>query len=45
MVQEYPSDKYPLISYFIGDVRDNLRLFKGFDFGLQAVLMEQVQAE
>jgi len=22
MVQEYPSDKYPLISYFIGDVRD-----------------------
>lgn len=45
MAQEFPSDKYPQIRYFIGDVRDKERLvraFKGVDFVIHAAAMKHV---
>ncbi len=45
MAQEYPSNKYPQIRYFIGDVRDKERLvraFKGVDFVIHAAAMKHV---
>jgi UDP-N-acetylglucosamine 4,6-dehydratase (inverting) len=45
MAQEYPSDKYPQIRFFIGDVRDEARLkraFKGIDYVIHAAAMKHV---
>ena len=39
MAQEYPSDQYPFLRFFIGDVRDKERLeraFKGVDYIIHA---------
>lgn len=41
----FPTDKYPQIRYFIGDVRDEARLrraFKGVDFVIHAAAMKHV---
>jgi UDP-N-acetylglucosamine 4,6-dehydratase/5-epimerase len=45
MAQEFPSEKYPQLRYFIGDVRDKERLvraFKGVDFVIHAAAMKHV---
>ncbi len=45
MAQEYPSDKYPQIRFFIGDVRDEARLkraFKGINYVIHAAAMKHV---
>jgi UDP-N-acetylglucosamine 4,6-dehydratase len=45
MAMEYPSDKYPQIRFFIGDVRDNERLiraFEGIDYVIHAAAMKHV---
>ncbi|TXE19098.1 UDP-N-acetylglucosamine 4,6-dehydratase (inverting) [Psychroserpens burtonensis] len=45
MAQEYPSDRYPQIRYFIGDVRDKERLeraFQGVDYVIHAAAMKHV---
>ena len=45
MAQEYPFDKYPMIRFFIGDVRDFERLktaLKGIDIVIHAAAMKHV---
>lgn len=45
MAQEYPSDLYPQIRFFIGDVRDRERLTRamnGIDFVIHAAAMKHV---
>ena len=45
MAQEYPSNKYPQIRFFIGDVRDEARLkraFKGINYVIHAAAMKHV---
>ena len=45
MAQEYPADKYPMIRFFIGDVRDLERLkraFTGVDCVIHAAAMKHV---
>lgn len=45
MAQEYPSETYPQIRYFIGDVRDKERLARAFqdvDFVIHAAAMKHV---
>ena len=45
MAQEYPEKKYPMIRFFIGDVRDYKRLkraLNGIDFVIHAAAMKHV---
>ena len=45
MAQEYPSDQYPFLRFFIGDVRDKERLeraFKGVDYIIHTAAMKHV---
>lgn len=45
MAQEYPTDQFPQIRFFIGDVRDKDRLvraFKGVDYVIHAAAMKHV---
>lgn len=45
MAQEYPSDKYPQVRFFIGDVRDEARVkraLKGIDIVIHAAAMKHV---
>ena len=45
MAQEYPTDKYPQIRFFLGDVRDKERLtraFQGVDIVIHAAAMKHV---
>ena len=45
MSQEFPESKYPMIRYFIGDVRDRSRLvraFSGIDYVIHAAAMKHV---
>jgi UDP-N-acetylglucosamine 4,6-dehydratase (inverting) len=45
MSQEYPSDTFPQVRFFIGDVRDFERLkraFKGIDYVIHAAAMKHV---
>lgn len=45
MGQEYPSDKYPQIRFFIGDIRDEDRIkraLKGIDYVIHAAAMKHV---
>jgi UDP-N-acetylglucosamine 4,6-dehydratase (inverting) len=45
MAQEYPTEKYPQIRFFIGDVRDKdrlIRAFKGVDYVIHAAAMKHV---
>lgn len=45
MAQEYPAAKYPMIRFFIGDVRDYERLkraFNGIDYVIHAAAMKHV---
>lgn len=45
MAQEYPSDRYPQIRFFIGDVRDKERLVRamqGIDYVIHAAAMKHV---
>jgi UDP-N-acetylglucosamine 4,6-dehydratase (inverting) len=45
MAQEFPSDKYPQIRFFIGDVRDKERLkraMQGIDYVIHAAAMKHV---
>lgn len=45
MALEYPPEKYPLIRFFIGDVRDQARLeraFYGIDYVIHAAAMKHV---
>jgi len=45
MAQEYPLDKYPMIRFFIGDVRDYNRLkraLSGIDYVVHAAAMKHV---
>ena len=45
MEQEYPKSKYPLIRFFIGDVRDKARLYRAFkdiDYVIHAAAMKHV---
>ena len=45
MAQEFPESKYPMIRYFIGDVRDGSRLvraFTGIDYVIHAAAMKHV---
>jgi UDP-N-acetylglucosamine 4,6-dehydratase (inverting) len=45
MAMEYPSDEYPAIRFFIGDVRDKdrlLRAFQGIDYVIHAAAMKHV---
>lgn len=45
MAQTFPSDKYPQIRFFIGDVRDKDRLrraFNGIDYVIHAAAMKHV---
>ena len=47
MAKEYPFSKYPMIRFFIGDVRDAKRLsraFKGIDLVIHAAALKQVPA-
>jgi len=47
MAQEFPTDRYPQIRYFIGDVRDRERLFRameGIDIVIHAAALKQVPA-
>lgn len=45
MAQEFPSDQYPQLRFFIGDVRDLERMkraFKGVDYVIHAAAMKHV---
>ncbi len=45
MSHEYPSDKYPMLRFFIGDIRDFARLkraLKGIDYVIHAAAMKHV---
>ena len=45
MSQEFPESKYPMIRYFVGDVRDGsrlLRAFSGIDYVIHAAAMKHV---
>lgn len=45
MAQEFPEDEYPVMRYFIGDVRDKARLkraFEGIDIVIHAAAMKHV---
>jgi UDP-N-acetylglucosamine 4,6-dehydratase/5-epimerase len=45
MAQDYPESKYPAIRFFIGDVRDYVRLkraFEGVDYVIHAAAMKHV---
>ncbi len=45
MAQEYPSNKYPQMRFFIGDVRDKdrlIRAFKDVDYVIHAAAMKHV---
>ncbi|MDE3742213.1 UDP-N-acetylglucosamine 4,6-dehydratase (inverting) [Maribacter polysaccharolyticus] len=45
MAQEYPTDRFPQIRFFIGDVRDRdrlIRAFKGVDYVIHAAAMKHV---
>jgi UDP-N-acetylglucosamine 4,6-dehydratase len=45
MAQEYPTDKYKSIRFFIGDVRDKdrlMRAFQGIDYVIHAAAMKHV---
>lgn len=45
MAQEYPSNQYPQIRFFIGDVRDKERVkraFKGVDYVIHSAAMKHV---
>ncbi len=45
MAQEYPTEKYPAIRFFIGDVRDSIRLERAMtdvDFVIHAAAMKHV---
>lgn len=45
MAMDYPDSKYPAIRYFIGDVRDYVRLkraFEGIDYVIHAAAMKHV---
>lgn len=45
MAQEYPTDKYPQIRFFIGDIRDEDRIkraLKGIDYVIHAAAMKHV---
>ncbi|GGH80223.1 UDP-N-acetylglucosamine 4,6-dehydratase (inverting) [Filimonas zeae] len=45
MAQDYPIDKYPMIRFFIGDVRDYERVqraLKGIDYVIHAAAMKHV---
>ena len=45
MGQEYPNDKYPQIRFFIGDIRDEMRIkraLKGIDYVIHAAAMKHV---
>ncbi len=45
MAQDYPPDKYPMVRFFIGDVRDFDRLkrgLKGIDYVIHAAAMKHV---
>ena len=45
MGQEFPEDKYPAIRYFIGDIRDHLRLkraLKNIDYVIHTAAMKHV---
>ena len=45
MAQEYPSDEFPQIRFFIGDVRDEARVkraLKGIDYVIHAAAMKHV---
>jgi len=45
MAMEYPESKYPMLRYFIGDVRDEKRLisaFEGIDIVIHAAAMKHV---
>lgn len=45
MAQEYPTDKYPQIRFFIGDIRDETRVkraLKGIDYVIHAAAMKHV---
>lgn len=45
MAQDYPSNKYPQIRFFIGDVRDRERLeraFEGIEYVIHAAAMKHV---
>jgi UDP-N-acetylglucosamine 4,6-dehydratase len=47
MARKFPTDKYPSMRYFIGDVRDKERLsraFRGVDYVIHAAAMKQVPA-
>src|SRR5688572_25493426 len=45
MAQQYPSDKFPNVRFFIGDVRDYERVkraFKGVDYVIHTAAMKHV---
>jgi len=47
MKSEFPKEKYPQIRYFLGDVRDYVRLrraFEGVDYVIHAAALKQVPA-
>ena len=47
MAQTFPTDKYPCIRYFLGDIRDRERLnraFHGVDYVIHAAALKQVMA-
>ena len=47
MAQKYPESKYPVIRYFIGDVRDSERLnfaFRDVDYVIHAAALKHVTA-
>ncbi len=47
MAQQFPSEQYPCMRYFIGDVRDKERLyraFRGVDYVIHAAALKQVPA-
>ena len=47
MAQKFPTDQYPCIRYFLGDIRDPERLnraFHGVDYIIHAAALKQVSA-
>jgi UDP-N-acetylglucosamine 4,6-dehydratase len=47
MAQQFPDSKYPCMRYFIGDVRDQERLYRAFhgvDYVIHAAALKQVPA-
>lgn len=47
MMQDYPSDKFPFMRFFLGDIRDEARLrraFEGVDIVVHAAALKQVPA-